>query len=430
MSTLNTESQAIRDLNGKYDVVLADNQNILTQRKSGKSLDGKTLDSVAMKSLAEKFDSNELEMKALQESIQLELKSIDYDKLQAARNQVENLPGQGRGNEGQQSPFKSLGQLFMESDAIKNIKDFNDVPAKGMDIALKSYKNRGLKTAGSDITLSTNPLFTQQLNEFVGLPVFPPTIMDFLPKFEQNQNSYEYYRQTARQNNAARQSAEMAPLVKSGWTSDLKTVTAYPVGTFFKLSETQLQDNNNIRSILDSQAELALMEEAERQLLTGTGSGEMEGLYNITGKGTYARTGNDENGKAYNNADALSFGLSQARVTGVCNPGLIIIHPDNMQVIRMMKDENGQYLYGGPNAPSPGTIWGIKTLETPRATSGSAVIADLLRYTRLGIRLGANIVLERMEDDLTALAMTLRIYMRMSFEATRPLAINTVTNLA
>ena len=418
----------ITDLNGKYDAALTEGQKILGELKSFKG------DENGRKSLQDSLAAKEKEMGDLNDQIQLEVKSINLEKQRVERNTATNLPGQGReGAEGAASN-KSIGQLFIESDFYKNMGDPRSITDKqSRSMELKSFSDRGIRgmktNPGPDITLGNVPQYPQLVDLYVSLPLFPPMLQDYLPKFTQNQNSYDYHQETEIDNNAATQTTERSALAQSGFKSKIVTITAAPVGTTFKVTETQIQDDNNIRGLLDGKAELFVNIEAERQLLKGTGTGEMTGIYNYPGIGTNNRGSDLINGGNQNNVDAISYSIKNVRVNGVANPGLVIIHPDNMQSIRLLKDDMGRYIYGEPSQAAPQRLWGLPILETPHAISGTALVADLRAYTRLGIRMGMMISLERSGTDFEELSFTLRAWERMSFEVTRPLAICNAGNL-
>jgi len=70
-----------------------------------------------------------------------------------------------------------------------------------------------------------------------------------------------------------------------------------------------------------------------------------------------------------------------------------ILHRTIFNVVRKLKDTNGNYIYQPPNADEPGTIWGypyIKSNVMPKISQSAAdtpfVIFGNLRYAYLGNR--------------------------------------------
>ncbi|MBS1903472.1 MAG: phage major capsid protein [Bacteroidetes bacterium] len=413
----------ITELKGLYSTKVAEQKSLLDKMRA------KEVSGDAMKTMKEQFDALERECSDINSKIDAEVKTIKNEEQLRAMNTPENLPGQGRenGNNG----FKSVGQSFVDSDAYKSVKDFNTIGKNGLVVEIKGWQHRGMKTTGSDITIANVPQFPEQVPGISELPIYPPMIMDYMPKFPMASNAYEYFQETTYQNNAGTQVNELDDLVQSGFETDKVTVTAAPVGTWFRITESQLEDQPGLRAFMDQRIERFVDLEAERQILKGTGTNEMKGIINISGIGNFARTdNNDNNGETESNIDAFYRAIVLCQTDGASNPNLGILHSDNMRSITLIKDANSNYIYRRPGEAGPSTLWGIPVVATPHATSGTLVVGDFAMFARLGMRSGLNVVLERSEKDLTQLAYKLRAHARMAFEVTRVKAFTKVTALS
>jgi HK97 family phage major capsid protein len=121
------------------------------------------------------------------------------------------------------------------------------------------------------------------------------------------------------------------------------------IATTFPISDEFLEDAPSIQSYLNGRLTLFISIEEERQLLRGTGTNELIGLFNRTGGqaiNLYTRLAADDN------TTALARVIANTRGSSFLQPDAVIMHPTNYLNARLLRDGSGgtvgNYLAGGP----------------------------------------------------------------------------------
>lgn len=339
-----------------------------------------------------------------------------------------NFPDAGNGNrQSERRIVKSLGEMVCNDDTFKDyVKNIKTRERVTLDIPGFQYKAPGNTITGA----AGMPVFPQQTDIFIPTALVIPTIMNFLPTFPMNSDSYTYRRQTVHTSNAGA-TAENTTLGKSGFESETVTATVSVIGHYLEVTEQQIADVPNFMSYLNTIARRMLDIGIEEQVLQGSGAGaNLTGFYNQSNILDYARGTNiDSNGQVENNVDAIYRLLKMIRTTGRANPTLVAIHPDNWGPVRLLKDDNGNYIWGNPAETGGMRVWGINVLETTNAVQDSAFAGDFATFCRVGIREGMVMSLEKKGDDAINLLRTLIQYLRMGLEVYRATAFGTASNL-
>jgi HK97 family phage major capsid protein len=121
------------------------------------------------------------------------------------------------------------------------------------------------------------------------------------------------------------------------------------IATTLPISDEFLEDAPSIQSYLNGRLSLFILIEEERQLLRGTGTNELIGLFNRTGGqaiNLYTRLAADDN------TTALARVIANTRGSSFLQPDAVIMHPANWLNSRLLRDGTGgtagNYLAGGP----------------------------------------------------------------------------------
>lgn len=158
------------------------------------------------------------------------------------------------------------------------------------------------------------------------------------------------------------------------------------VATFLPISDETLSDAPAIQQFVNGQLMLFVQIETERQLLRGAAGGsEVQGL--LTARGVPVFTASTADG---NTAEQLFKAFNSMRGSAYIEPQWLIIHPDDYQNLRLLKDGNNQLFGGGPFFGPYGTptqanasgqvtgavdqIWNKPTYVTAAVGSGTAVV--------------------------------------------------------
>lgn len=154
-------------------------------------------------------------------------------------------------------------------------------------------------------------------------------------------------------------------------TESLKKIAGW-----IKISDEMAEDLPFLVSEINNRLlyQLVMMEEAE--LLNGAGSGSITGL--LRRSGVQVETAASE----ADNMDALYRALTKVQLaTGLTADG-VVMNPVDYQKLRLAKDDNGQYLAGGPFMGQYGNggvamqppIWGQSPIITTAIPEGTALV--------------------------------------------------------
>ena len=118
------------------------------------------------------------------------------------------------------------------------------------------------------------------------------------------------------------------------------------LATVLPISSEMLEDSDSVQAYLNERLGLFVRLEEERQLLRGTGTNELVGLFGRSGINQYTRLSTDDN------ATCIARVLANTAGSSFVAPDAIIMHPSNYLVTRLLRDglggTAGNFLGGGP----------------------------------------------------------------------------------
>jgi HK97 family phage major capsid protein len=148
------------------------------------------------------------------------------------------------------------------------------------------------------------------------------------------------------------------------------------VATVLTVSDEILEDATAIQTYLNSRLSLFVTIEQERQLLRGTGTNELVGIFGRSGINTYTKAATDDN------ATALAKVLANTAGSSFLYPDAIVMHPTNWLNTRLLRDGTGgtagQFLGGGPFTGAYGNGGAI----TPVSGAGRQLRRDAVERAR------------------------------------------------
>lgn len=209
---------------------------------------------------------------------------------------------------------------------------------------------------------------------------------------------------------------------------DLVTESPAKIAALTKISDEMIEDLPFLADYINQQLVYDLSVKEEEQLLKGDGSASnLTGLFNREG----IQTLDIGTGDAF---DGLLEAIQMVALVTPLTADGILLNPSDFQALRIAKDNNGQYLAGGPFQGQYGnggiilnpSIWGLKVISTPAVDKGTYMVgafrqgATVLR--RGGIRVDAtNSNVDDFENNLS----TLRAEERLGLMVPRPAAFVT-----
>lgn len=319
------------------------------------------------------------------------LSSDDRRPLEGLKGGAHELddPARGRGTE-----RKSIGAVFVESEEFKTAVGDGVLEhasfKTGRVTALERGEVKALVTGLSDTGAGA---FVQNDRQgFYGLLVQQPRILSLITNGETDSDTVEYVKQTSF-TNAAAETAEATSVSdgtkpESAMAFAVVTALVRTIAHWIPVTKRALNDAAGLRTLIDSQMIDGVRQRLEAQVINGNGTGEnLRGILNTVGIGSVAvGVAPDQR------LDAIHRAITTVRLAFI-EPNAVGLHPSDFEDIRLMKDANGNYLYGPPSQAGPSTVWGLPTTVTTGFPAGTGLVGkfdEAILWNREGISLAAS----------------------------------------
>lgn len=324
-------------------------------------------------------------------------------------------PHPGAGPEG--AAPKTLGQLITESKAWKDYKATGS-PSKSTDV---HFPLKGLKTL-----FQTSAGWAPESTRIPGLVIDavtrPIQILDIIPTGTTGMAAVVYMEETTRTHTSAER-AENAAYAESAFALTQRSSTVRSIGTSIPVTDEQLEDVEGVRSYLDQRLVFGNRQRFDNQVLNGDGiAPNLTGILNTAGIQTQAK-GTD------NIPDAIHKAMRLVRVTGRAFPNATILHPNDWEAIRLLKTNDGIYIWGSPAQAGPMTIWGVPVIESDAIAENTGLTGDFANFCQMYERRGMEVMVGYVNDDFLDGRRTIRAGFRVAFVVYRAAAFATITGI-
>jgi len=280
---------------------------------------------------------------------------------------------------------KTLGQLFVESEAYRNRQS-----AKHIDVRIPDFNFLDLKTL-----METGAGFAPQAvrtGRVVEYAHRRPVVADLIPQTDTDQSAAVYMEETTSTNNAATRT-EGATAGESALQYTERNDPVREIATWLPVTEIQVEDVPVVQSTIDNRLLFFLDLAEEVQLLTGNGSAP-----NLTG--FHTKSGVQSQAKGTDPVpDAIYKAMTLVRYTGMAEPSAAIFHPNDWQDVRLLRTVDGIYIWGSPAEAGPERIWGLPVVITTAETENTALLGDFQLYSEIRRKRGANVKVSNSHDD-------------------------------
>lgn len=324
-------------------------------------------------------------------------------------------PAGGRAVQGGQA--KSIGELFVESQAYKGYKagmGVGPVSTIGEDMHRMSTL---FETAAGWLPETTR---TGRVVEFATRPI---QVTDVIPQTTTGQAAIVYMEETTFTNSAA-EAAEGGTYAESALALTEKTSNVRKIATFLPVTDEQLEDVAQAEAYLNNRLPFMLRQRLDQQILVGNGTApNLRGINNVAGIQTQAKGADPV-------PDAIYKALVLCRVTGRAFPNAVILHPFDWQDVRLLRTADGIYIWGNPSEAGPERIWGLQVVQSDAQTQNTGLVGDFANFSELAIRRGAEMQISNSHSTYFVEGkQAVRADMRCAFVVYRPAAFCTVTGI-
>ncbi|MFD4558974.1 phage major capsid protein [Streptomyces sp. NPDC058469] len=303
-------------------------------------------------------------------------------------------PGMQPDANGNEHPL-TVAEAFIRSEALATFRargKRGQFSVDGMDFRAAP--------AGT-VTTGTQP---QQNTRVPGIipqnPDFPLLIAGLLDRQVSDGTTLEYMRDTSGPQstwNAAAVVAEGGDKPKSGpFTFDLISTSLKTVAHWVPITRQAADDNSQLMGYINGRLTYGLEYKLDREILTGNGTTQMQGILTTSGIGAYQPPSG--------NTDSKLITIRKAKTQGelaLYPPDALVLNPIDWQDIELDTDANGQFrvITSVTDSGAPMRIWGLTVVTSVAMTAGTALLGGYRMGATLWERQGVTILMTDSHAD-------------------------------
>ena len=214
-----------------------------------------------------------------------------------------------------------------------------------------------------------------------------------------------------------------ADFPESAITFTVASETVKSIGHMIPVTREMLDDVDMFESYLRSRAEEMLDDKVDAQLMTGAGSADLTGLYNVSGitdldAAYFSGAPVKSAGEPAENLGRIRRARTYHWVTNKARASHVLIHPYDLEDLAETRDADGNYMF--PNGvPNIGMTW----IESESATQASPIVLDR-RHVAVFDKMENQIeVTDSNREFFEFRILTLAVWTRLALVPFRPAAI-------
>lgn len=244
------------------------------------------------------------------------------------------------------------------------------------------------------------------------------TIRDLLAQGRISSNALEYVREEVFTNNAD-VVAEKALKPESDITFSKQTANVKTIAHWVQASRQVMDDAPMLQSYVNNRLMYGLALKEEGQLLNGDGTGDnLEGLNKVA---TAYDTSLNATGDT--RADIIAHAIYQVTESEFSASG-IVLNPRDWHNIALLKDNEGRYIFGGPQAFTSNIMWGLPVVPTKAQAAGTFTVGGFDMASQVWDRMNATVEVSRDDrDNFVKNMLTILCEERLALAHYRPAAI-------
>lgn len=326
---------------------------------------------------------------------------------------------------------KSVGQMFVESDAYKG---YREAGIKGVDseVAFKA-------TLGAGTTEQFPPEVLRQPGILESALRDPDSVIGLFDQIDTTQNSFAYMEETTFTNAAAEQ-AEEATTAEATLDFTEQTAPIRKIGVFLPVTEELLADVSGIQGYVNSRLGTMMKLRLDSQLLSGNGSApNIEGVLTKSGINSFDYTG-DPYGGELGKIGQIYEAITEIRKDAFVEPDAIIMHPsDWYDIVTAVTDvttsgsKNPLFVVaGGFGADAAPRIWGLPVVATTAVSAGTVLVGKFGggEAAHVVMRQGIDLAVSDSHSDFFLKGkLAIRATMRLGLVVYRQTAFAKITNM-
>lgn len=274
------------------------------------------------------------------------------------------------------------------------------------------------KSLGSDAGSAGSLIQPMQIPGIIMPGLRRLTIRDLLAQGRISSNALEYVREEVFTNNAD-VVAEKALKPESDITFSKQTANVKTIAHWVQASRQVMDDAPMLQSYVNNRLMYGLALKEEGQLLNGDGTGDnIEGLNKVA---TAYDTSLNATGDT--RADIIAHAIYQVTESEFSASG-IVLNPRDWHNIALLKDNEGRYIFGGPQAFTSNIMWGLPVVPTKAQAAGTFTVGGFDMASQVWDRMNATVEVSRDDrDNFVKNMLTILCEERLALAHYRPAAI-------
>ncbi len=274
------------------------------------------------------------------------------------------------------------------------------------------------KSLGSDADSAGSLIQPMQIPGIIMPGLRRLTIRDLLVQGRISSNALEYVREEVFTNNAD-VVAEKALKPESDITFSKQTANVKTIAHWVQASRQVMDDAPMLQSYVNNRLMYGLALKEEGQLLNGDGTGDnIEGLNKVA---TAYDTSLNATGDT--RADIIAHAIYQVTESEFSASG-IVLNPRDWHNIALLKDNEGRYIFGGPQAFTSNIMWGLPVVPTKAQAAGTFTVGGFDMASQVWDRMNATVEVSRDDrDNFVKNMLTILCEERLALAHYRPAAI-------
>ena len=286
-------------------------------------------------------------------------------EFKALADRVSKMEARANRPDGEQTTVsKSLGQLYVESDAYAEVKANgrgNSMPVEFKAITGDAGSAEALLDQYRNPTIYKNP------NR-------PVLIRDLVQRIPVQDSAVEVMRELVFTNNAGPQAGELATKGESNITFSQETYKVETIAHWMAASRQVLSDAARLRSYIDGRLMYGLDLEFDQQILFGDGTGN-----NVTGLMVDANVSDVGASAAGDGAvwlEHIRKAITQCQLFEYYNVNGVVLNPQDWEAIELAKGSDGHYIWVSVPQGGESRLWRVPVIVSNAMTQGSFILGD------------------------------------------------------
>ncbi|OKI05422.1 hypothetical protein A6A06_09560 [Streptomyces sp. CB02923] len=296
-------------------------------------------------------------------------------------------------DQGRQHPV-TVAEAFIRSRALETYRAAGYTGKTRVDFGPDDVRDAPAGT----VNTGTYPLQNTRVPGIIPQnPDYPLLVANLLDRQTSDGTTLEYLRDTSGPvtgtgtwNKAAVVPEGTTKPMSGPFSFDLITTTLKTVAHWVPITRQAADDNGQLMGYINGRLTYGLDFKLDREILTGNGSSQMQGILTTPGIGTY-RPG-------VGSTDAKLITVRKARTQAelaLYPPDSIVMSPLDWQDIQLDEDKNGQFrvITSVQDPGAPLRLWGLTVVTSVAMSAGTALLGGFRAGATLWERQGVTILM-------------------------------------